>query len=150
MVGRTPVLPIPSIPGHPADPVGAPQAPAGFVTDQLLQPPSPHLHLPLMHGYGNCQMLAQVLCVMLHEMGLDSTLYSLHSLRRHCGLQSGNAEQTSWIVVFRQFLGLCDLYMRPTVPCCICLGWVPGSHLVLHLNLAFTAHLQGYHVTRIL
>ena len=82
VVGRTSVLPIPSIPGHPADPVGA------YKHRWLRHRPPPPTNLDLLTFTSHSgmvtvtvRMLAQSLCVMLQELGLDSTLYSLHSVR---------------------------------------------------------------------
>ena len=82
MVGRTPVLPIPSIPGHPADLVGA------YKHLLTSSPTTSSIQSLLTFTYDSgmvtetVRILAQALHVMLPELDLDSTRYSLHSLRR--------------------------------------------------------------------
>ena len=76
------MLPIPSIPGNPADPVGAyKHLLALSLTTSSNQPLltfTSHSGMVTVTVW----MLANACCVMLQELGLDSTLYSLHSLKR--------------------------------------------------------------------
>ena len=96
VVGRTPVLSIHQIPDNPADRVAAYQ-------DLLLFSPttSPNQSL-LTFTTGKrlttvtVKMLSQALIIMLQALRLDSSLYTLHSLRRGPWLPTGMGS-SRWI-----------------------------------------------------
>ena len=81
-IGNTPLLPIPAITGHPANPVVAYR--------QLLHvSPTLTANKPLLNLANNGPLqtvtiptLAKGLCLMLHALSMDTGLYSLHSLCR--------------------------------------------------------------------
>ena len=81
-MGNTPLLPIPAIQGHQANPVAAYR--------QLLQVSSTlTANQPFITLANNGRLqtvtiptLAKALCLMLHALAMDSGLYSLHSLHR--------------------------------------------------------------------
>jgi hypothetical protein len=77
-----PVLPVPEIPGHPTDPIAAYKA-------VLKDFPTKHPNQPLLgyHYQGTpvtvtVRLLSTALGQMLTALGLDPSLYSLHSFRR--------------------------------------------------------------------
>ena len=81
MVGNAPVIPIPSIQGHPADPVKA-------YLDLLAASPTSHPNQPLLTiTSGGTTMivtmptLVKAFSILLEALRLDTCLYSLHSLR---------------------------------------------------------------------
>ena len=87
VVDRYPVLPIPAIPSHPADLVAT--------YKQLLRvsptssPNQPLLTIFMRHRQQvvTVKMISNALSLVLDASSLDSSLYSLHSLRR-CGATS--------------------------------------------------------------
>jgi integrase len=88
---NVPVLPVPKVPGNPADPVAAYRA-------LLKDCPSRHPNQPLL-GYLHqgsrvvvtIAMLSAALRELLIALGLDCTLYSLHSFRRGAATTSYRA-----------------------------------------------------------
>ena len=76
------MLPIPTIPDHPTDLMEA-------YKHRLVSSPITSSNQPLLTFMTNSgtvtvtvKMLAQALHVMLQELGMDSSLYSFHSLKR--------------------------------------------------------------------
>ena len=81
-MGNTPLLPIPTIPEHPADQVAAYRQLLQVSTTLTANEPL----LTLVHN-GHLQtvtilMLEKSLGLILHALGMDRGLYSVHSLRR--------------------------------------------------------------------
>ena len=81
-VGRAPVLLIPDVPGHPADPVAAYHllfiASPTTSPDQLLLSYLQQGHRTMV----TVPILSQALASLLHDLGYDAGLFSLHSLCR--------------------------------------------------------------------
>ena len=81
-VGKSPVLPIPSVPGHPSDPVAAFHL---LLCSSPTTSPNHPLLTYLKDGHlviVTITMLARALASLLHTLHLDPGLFSLHSLRR--------------------------------------------------------------------
>ena len=83
-LGKSPLLYIPAVKGHPADPVAVYQS-----WWQPHTPPHPTSHFSpslkaahILHMYGDSFMIAKAFKVMFQAPGVDQTLYSLHSLWR--------------------------------------------------------------------
>ena len=81
-VGKTPIPPIPAVSGHLEDPLAADRE--LLMTSPTTTPNQPLLIvtkgitvLPI-----TVAILARALAVMVHSLGLDTSLYSLHSPRR--------------------------------------------------------------------
>ena len=95
-VSKVSVMPIPEVAGHPAYPVAA-------YRDLLLDSATTSPNQPLLtvtkggkQAAVNMDILTRALKVMMDALGVDTTLYSLHSVRRgggggcHGSLQGGN------------------------------------------------------------
>ena len=95
VVGSTPCLLIPSIPDHLADPVGDYKHLLALSTTTSSNQPLLTFNSSSGMVMVTVHMLVQALNVMCQELGVDSSLYSLHSLGRGgaSATYRGGAEQ---------------------------------------------------------
>ena len=142
-VGKTPVLRLPAVQGHPANPL------AVYRELLTISPTVSHNQLLLTVTKGttvipvNVSMLARALAAMLQSLGLNTVFYSLHSPRRgrgcHCHIQGSDRPAVyykTWVVVQHSLL---VLYNSP-----MCLhvhlssGLSSGRSLSSHFVMAVT------------